>query len=82
MFKLKHYRVCFPLLVSLLCVALVAAACGGDDYAAEPEAQDVDAPAPPPDTEVDEPDGAQSGPAFGDGSLGVVAVEIGDAIQI
>ena len=88
MFKTrKSARIGFSLLAALLSVILLAAACG--------EAEEDDAgPAPPPsgDTaapEAAEPDDGEESPPppatmdyLGDGSLGVVAVEAGDAIQI
>ena len=88
MFKTrKSARIGFSLLAALLSVILLAAACG--------EAEEDDAgPAPPPsgDTAAPEAAGPDDGeeppppPAtmdhLGDGSLGVVAVEAGDAIQI
>ena len=88
MFKTrKSARIGFSLLAALLSVILLAAACG--------EAEEDDAgpaPAPSGDTaapEAAEPDDGEESPPppatmdyLGDGSLGVVAVEAGDAIQI
>ena len=87
MFISKNYLRTFNLfLASLLCVTLVAAACGGEEEDAGPT--DVtSAPTTEPDGTTPD-DGDDVGPAagdmthLGDGSLGVVAVEAGDAIQI
>ena len=76
-------RALYSLLASLLCVILIAAACGdGDDAVSEPtgttEAETTattegpEGPEPPPDGMTH----------LGDGSLGTVTVEAGDAIQI
>ena len=73
----------FSVLASLLCVVLIAAACGGDeDDGATGTTQ------PGGTTAVDPtPSGDPTPPAgdmahLGDGSLGVVEVEAGDAIQV
>ena len=79
----KSSRTVFSLLAALLCVVLVAAACGDeDDAVVEPTAtteaevtettEGPEGPEPPPDDMAH----------LGDGSLGVVRVEAGDAIQI
>ncbi len=85
MFKSKKYaRVFLSLLASLTCVILVAASCGGeeetvtqptDTTAAAPSATSADGDAEPPDD-------AAPMDHLGDGSLGVVTVDAGDAIQI
>ena len=84
----KYGRLLLSLLAALSCVALVAAACGGDD------GEDAAPAAPTPQAETPEPSGTDDEPGetpdaaaeptahMGDGSLGVVAVEAGDAIQI
>ena len=86
MFKSKKYaRVLLSLLASLTCVILVAAACGGeeDETVSEPTGTTAAAPsATPADGDEDPPDDAEPMDHLGDGSLGVVAVEAGDAIQI
>ena len=80
----KSVRLLYSLLASLLCVILVAAACGdGEDDTAQPTATtEAEATAT-----TEAPEEAGEGPAepmthLGDGSLGVVTVEAGDAIQI
>ncbi|MDE0653625.1 MAG: branched-chain amino acid ABC transporter substrate-binding protein [bacterium] len=82
MFKSKPSRLLFSLFAALLCVVLVAAACADEDEpSAQPtattEAETTDTTegpeAPPPPGEMTH---------LGDGSLGVVRVEAGDAIQI
>ena len=67
----------------LLAFGLVAAACGDDDDAADEPADTPTDEAPATD-EPDEPDEApdEMMEHLGDGSLGVVTVEPGDAIQI
>ena len=86
MFKSKKYaRVLLSLLASLTCVILVAAACGGeeDETVSEPTGTTAAAPsATPADGDEDPPDDAEPMDHLGDGSLGVVAVEAGDAVQI
>jgi len=86
MFKSKKYaRVLLSLLASLTCVILVAAACGGeeDETVSEPTGTTAAAPsATPADGDGDPPDDAEPMDHLGDGSLGVVAVEAGDAVQI
>ena len=80
----KHLRVFNLFLASLLCVTLVAAACGGEEDAGPTDV--TSAPTTEPDGTP--PDDGAEGPAagdmdhLGDGSLGVVAVEAGDAIQV
>ena len=89
-----YVRGLWSLLASLLCVILIAAACGGDDedgiYTTQPS-EETAAPQPtPPEPTPDEVSTAPDEPAppaadmahLGDGSLGVVAVEPGDAIQV
>ncbi len=78
----------FTLLAALLCVVLVAAACADDeDDSASPAPSGETAPPPSgedaaPTTEADG-DGATAVTAYlGDGSLGTVRVESGDAVQI
>ena len=82
----KHLRVFNLFLASLLCVTLVAAACGGDDEEITQTPEVTSAPTPTPDdgTTPDDDAGPDAGDMahLGDGSLGVVAVEAGDAIQI
>ncbi len=74
-------------LAVLLALGLVAAACGDDEEAAdEPVATPID-DAPTPDEPDEAPDEApdemdEMMDHLGDGSLGVVTVEPGDAIQI
>ena len=86
MFKSKKYaRVLLSLLASLTCVILIAAACGGeeDETVSEPTGTTAAAPsATPADGDEDPPDDAEPMDHLGDGSLGVVAVEAGDAIQV
>ena len=75
-------RTLFSVLASLLCVVLIAAACGGDEDdggTGTTQPSGTTAVEPTPD-DGDEP-GVDMAP-LGDGSLGVVAVEAGDAIQI
>ena len=82
----KSARIAFSLLAALLSVILLAAACGdaGEDDAGSAPSPSGDTAAP----EAVEPDGDEPPPTaddmehLGDGSLGVVAVEAGDAIQI
>ena len=79
----KSVRLLYSLLASFLCVILVAAACGdGEDDTAQPTATtEAEATAT-----TEAPEGPDEGPMemthLGDGSLGVVTVEAGDAIQI
>ncbi|MYI19884.1 MAG: ABC transporter substrate-binding protein, partial [Acidimicrobiia bacterium] len=79
----KSARLPFSLLAALLCVILVAAACGEDDGATAPTATTAaDTPAAtegPAETDALEPTDMAH---LGDGSLGTVRVEAGDAIQI
>ena len=79
----KSVRLPFSLLAALLCVILVAAACGEDDGATAPTATTAaDTPAAtegPAETDAPEPTDMAH---LGDGSLGTVRVEAGDAIQI
>jgi len=81
---MRHRKTLIRWLAVLLAFGLVAAACGDDDDA-------VDEPAATPTDEApitDEPDEAPDAAPdemmehLGDGSLGVVTVEPGDAIQI
>ena len=75
-------RTLFSVLASLLCVVLIAAACGGDEDdggTGTTQPSGTTAVEPPPD-DGDEPGVDMA--HLGDGSLGVVAVEAGDAIQI
>ena len=83
MFTSKNYpRTLNLFLASLLCVTLVAAACGGDEEEpAQPSGDTTVTEAPPPGGE-DPPPPTGEMDHLGDGSLGVVAVEAGDAIQI
>ena len=79
----KSARLLYSLLASFLCVILVAAACGdGEEDTAQPTAT-TEAEATPT---TEAPEGPDEGPTemthLGDGSLGVVTVEAGDAIQI
>ena len=83
----KYGRLLLSLLAALSCVALVAAACGGDDDTGAAPATTEAPTTPEPSGTDDEPGetgdaGAPSMDHMGDGSLGVVAVEAGDAIQI
>ena len=82
----RHLRGLRSLLALLLCVILVAAACGGDDDdTAQPTDETSAAQPTPQDGTSGEPEGPDDGDDMahlGDGSLGVVAVEPGDAIQI
>ena len=76
------------LIACLLVGVLVAAACGADEDAAGTPATTSEAPPPAPPTgdgeaappAPDEPAGDMA--HLGDGSLGVVAVEAGDAVQV
>ncbi|MYI55518.1 MAG: hypothetical protein F4062_00540, partial [Acidimicrobiia bacterium] len=79
----KSVRLPFSLLAALLCVILVAAACGEDDGATAPTATTAaDTPAATEGpAEADAP-GPTDMAHLGDGSLGTVRVEAGDAIQI
>ncbi len=84
-----HPRPLFLLISCLLCLFLVAAACTSDDDGTDQAtATTADQPAPPPPAGTDDgDDGADADPDepmahLGDGSLGVVNVEAGDAIQI
>ena len=77
----KSARALYSLLASLLCVILIAAACGDGDDVSEPTATT--------EAEVTETTEGPEGPEppedmthLGDGSLGTVTVEAGDAIQI
>ncbi|MCE2531145.1 MAG: ABC transporter substrate-binding protein, partial [Acidimicrobiia bacterium] len=71
------------LFASLLCVILVAAACADDEDGAEPTAT-TEAETTAPTEAPDEPDEAPTADMthLGDGSLGTVTVEAGDAVQI
>ena len=76
-------RTLFSVLASLLCVVLIAAACGGDEDdggtgTTQPSGTTAVEPSTPDDGDEPGVDMAH----LGDGSLGVVAVEAGDAIQI
>ena len=83
----KFSRAAYLLLASLLCVAVVAAACGGDEDeagtgASQPAGTSTESGTPtPPSGDEDEapPEGMTH---LGDGSLGTVTVEAGDAVQI
>ena len=79
---MRHKKHLLGWLAVLLAFGLVAAACGDDDAVDEPAATPTDE-APTTD-EPDEPDAApdEMMEHLGDGSLGVVTVEPGDAIQI
>ena len=81
----KFARALFSVLASLICVVLVAAACGDgeDDTVAQPTETTAAAPSATP-ADGDEEPMADADPMdhLGDGSLGVVRVESGDAIQI
>ncbi len=66
------------LLAALFALSLFAAACGGDD-----DGDDAEAPAATEASEtMEEPDEMDEMDHLGDGSLGVVRVEPGEAIQI
>lgn len=90
----SHTRRMFAILAAMLTLALFAAACGDDDTTttAEPDTTTTTAAPDTGDTGdmTDEPDTGDSGDMtdeptmdhLGDGSLGVVEVEAGDAIQI
>ncbi len=84
----KSARLLFSLLASLLCVILIAAACGdGEDDGAGPAAPETTEAPPAPPTGDGEAEPMEDEPMedmahLGDGSLGVVRVEAGDAIQI
>ncbi len=77
---MRHKKRSVRLLAVMLAFGLVAAACGDDEEAVD------DAPAPTAEAPAEE--AAADAPAdemmehLGDGSLGVVTVEAGDAIQI
>jgi len=80
----------FCILAVLLSVTLVAAACGGDEED-DVSAQPSPAVAPPSGDGAEPPEGAEpveeaepmaAATHLGDGSLGVVRVEAGEAIQI
>ncbi|MDE0194010.1 MAG: branched-chain amino acid ABC transporter substrate-binding protein [bacterium] len=81
----KSARLPFSLFAALLCVVLVAAACGDGDEAVTAPTATTAAETP---AATDEPSGTEEpGPAedmthLGDGSLGEVRVEAGDAIQV
>ncbi len=81
---MKHRKHLLRWLAVLLAFGLVAAACGDDEAADEPAATPTE-DAPTTDEASDEaPDEApdEMMEHLGDGSLGVVTVEAGDAIQI
>ena len=90
MFKSKRrVRLLFSLFAASLCVILVASACGGDEDVSDDAQPGEQVAPPPPDGGDAEPpdDGGDGEPMveaahLGDGSLGVVRVEAGDAIQI
>jgi ABC-type branched-subunit amino acid transport system substrate-binding protein len=69
---MRHQKHLVRWLAALLAFGLVAAACGDDDEA-------VDDAAPTPTAEAPDEEMTEH---LGDGSLGVVTVEAGDAIQI
>jgi len=81
----KSAHLPFSLFAALLCVVLVAAACGDGDEAVTAPTATTAAETP---AATDEPSGTEEpGPAedmthLGDGSLGEVRVEAGDAIQV
>ncbi len=78
---MRHQKHLVRWLAVLLAFGLVAAACGDD----EDEAVDDTAPTPTdeaPDDASDEAPDEEMMEHLGDGSLGVVTVEAGDAIQI
>ncbi len=78
---MRHQKHLVRWLAVLLAFGLVAAACGDD----EDEAVDDTAPTPTdeaPDEASDEAPDEEMMEHLGDGSLGVVTVEAGDAIQI
>ena len=79
---MRHRKHLVRWLAVLLAFGLVAAACGDDDGAADEPAVSDEAPATdePTTEEPDEMDEMMD--HLGDGSLGVVTVEAGDAIQI
>ena len=80
---MRHKKHLLGWLAVLLAFGLVAAACGDDDDAVDEPAATPTDEAPTTD-EPDEPDAApdEMMEHLGDGSLGVVTVEPGDAIQI
>ena len=84
--NLRQRRRVLPMVVALLAAfSLLATSCGNDDddapaATAAPEA--AEEPAAPEPTEAPEPAPDPRGDALGDGSLGIVEVESGDAIQI
>ncbi|MXZ97193.1 MAG: ABC transporter substrate-binding protein [Acidimicrobiaceae bacterium] len=80
---MRHRKHLLGWLAVLLAFGLVAAACGDDDDAVDEPAATPTDEAPTTD-EPDEPDAApdEMMEHLGDGSLGVVTVEPGDAIQI
>ncbi|MDE0668057.1 MAG: branched-chain amino acid ABC transporter substrate-binding protein [bacterium] len=89
MFKFgTERRVLFSLLAALFSVALVAAACGADDDGAAQPPPAITPPAGDDAGDTMDDDGSMDdGTAadmthLGDGSLGTVRVEAGDAVQI
>ena len=76
---MRHRKHLFRWLAVLLAFGLVAAACGDDEDAVDEPSVADDAPTTDEPT-TDDPDEMMD--HLGDGSLGVVTVEAGDAIQI
>ena len=84
---MRHGRKLVVWLAVLLTFGLVAAACGDDEEAAPADAAPTDDAAPADDAAPTDDDGMaveddEMMEHLGDGSLGVVTVEAGDAIQI
>ena len=81
---MRHRKTLVRWLAVLLAFGLVAAACGDDEDAADEPAVTPTEDAPTPDEPDEAPDAApdEMMEHLGDGSLGVVTVEAGDAIQI
>ncbi len=82
--RTSRFRTFLKAVVVLSCLALVASACGDGD-AEEPSATETTAPAAGTETTAPPAEVGEEMPMMehlGDGSLGVVEVEPGDAVQI